>query len=46
MINRLLAKNPDDRYPSAAHFLEALDAAPESAAQPARRGGQSEGLEK
>ncbi len=25
MINRLLAKNPDDRYPSAAHFLEALE---------------------
>ncbi len=25
LINRLLAKNPDDRYPSAAHFLEALE---------------------
>ena len=45
MINRLLAKNPDDRYPSAAHFLEALDAAPESPAQPARRTGQTGALE-
>jgi CheY-like chemotaxis protein len=26
MINRLLEKNPADRFPSAAHFLEALDA--------------------
>jgi ActR/RegA family two-component response regulator/predicted Ser/Thr protein kinase len=27
LINRLLAKKPDDRYASAQHFLEALDAA-------------------
>ena len=45
MINRLLAKNPEDRYPSAAHFLEALDGAPESRAQPTRRAGPTGGLE-
>jgi len=45
MINRLLAKNPDDRYPSAAHFLEALDGAPESRAQPTRRTGPTGALE-
>ncbi len=45
MINRLLAKNPDDRYPSAAHFLEALDGAPDSRAQPARRTGPTGALE-
>ncbi len=27
LIDRLLAKKPDDRYASAQHFLEALDAA-------------------
>ena len=45
MINRLLAKNPEDRYPSAAHFLEALDGASESRAQPMRRAGPTGGLE-
>jgi len=45
MINRLLAKNPDDRYPSAAHFLEALDGALDSRAQPARRTGPTGALE-
>jgi serine/threonine protein kinase len=37
IINRLLAKAPNDRYPSAAHFLEALDAASASKAQQMRR---------
>jgi FixJ family two-component response regulator len=32
LINRLLAKKPDDRYASAQHFLDALDAAAASKA--------------
>ncbi len=39
MINRLLEKKRDGRYPSAAHFLEALDGAGGPIAQPARRAG-------
>jgi eukaryotic-like serine/threonine-protein kinase len=39
LINRLLEKNRDGRYPSAAHFLEALDAAAGPIAQPTRRAG-------
>ena len=27
MINRLMAKKPEERYPSAAHFIEALTVA-------------------
>ena len=38
MINRLLEKSPAARYPSAAHFLEALDAA----AGPRARGAASD----
>jgi len=40
MINRLLAKKPDDRYPSAAHFIQALDSASGSIAPQARRADQ------
>jgi len=39
-INRLLAKKPEDRYPSAAHVLEALDAMSGPAATQPRRAGQ------
>jgi ActR/RegA family two-component response regulator/predicted Ser/Thr protein kinase len=37
LINRLLAKKPDDRYASAQHFLEALDAAAASNAASASK---------
>ncbi len=37
LINRLLQKNPDDRYPAAAQFLEALDVAAGSIEEQTRR---------
>jgi predicted Ser/Thr protein kinase len=44
-INRLLAKKPDDRYPSAAHVLEALDAMSGPAPTQPRRAGQKGDLD-
>jgi serine/threonine protein kinase len=37
LINRLLQKKPDDRYPAAAQFLEALDVAAGSIEEQTRR---------
>jgi hypothetical protein len=44
-INRLLAKKPEDRYPSAAHVLEALDAISGPIATQSRRAGQKGDLD-
>jgi CheY-like chemotaxis protein len=43
VINRLLEKNPQDRYPSAAQFLEALEAAAGPILQQTRRTGGQKG---
>jgi hypothetical protein len=39
VIDRVLAKNPNDRYPSAGHFLEALRDAGGSAALKTNQAG-------
>jgi predicted Ser/Thr protein kinase/ActR/RegA family two-component response regulator len=44
VVNRLLAKKPENRYPSAAHFLQELETVAEPTAQKRRRTDQNGAL--